>query len=194
MLERGTLRTEMEGPGITLTPGFGIVRRTIPDNGIRVAEFLPEILAYHQDRGTQTLDLTYSHPIGRPEDVVFPSPDQEEDPTHVPFQVRTRSEGTVSTQTTVIEGTGVHGVVPLTQVSTLTAPEDGHVFMEVHPRTPPPSPSLSPLLLAGEDRNCPGEQSLRRRADIRSRRQHVGHYLGECYLTLPADLYQCQEA
>jgi hypothetical protein len=77
----------MEGPGITLTSGFGIVRRTIPDNGICVAEFLPKILAYHRDRGTQTLDLSqiYSHPTGRPEDVVVPSPNQKEDPTHVPF-------------------------------------------------------------------------------------------------------------
>jgi hypothetical protein len=32
----------MEGPDITLTPGFGIVRRTIPKRGICVAEFLPK--------------------------------------------------------------------------------------------------------------------------------------------------------
>jgi hypothetical protein len=75
---------------------------------------------------------------------VVPSPDQEEDPTHVPFQVHTRSEGAVSTQSTDSKGTGVPGVEPLTQVFTLTAPEDAYVSTEVHPRTPPPSPSLSP--------------------------------------------------
>jgi hypothetical protein len=137
----------------------------------------------------------YSYPTGRPEDVVVPSLDLEEDPTHVPFQVRTRDEGAPSTQTTGGEGAGVREVEPSNQVSTSTAPEDVHCSMEVHPRTPPHSPSLSPpVLLVGKDRGCPGEQSPRRRADIRSCRQHVGHYLGECYLTLPGDLYLCQEA
>jgi hypothetical protein len=124
----------MEGPDIVLSPRIGNVRRTVPENGIRVSEFLPEILAYHRTRGTKTLDLTriYSFPNGRPDDVVVPPSDAEEDPTHVPFQVRDRSGGT-PLQLTDASGSGVHGVEPLAQVSTPAAPDAAHDSMVVHP-------------------------------------------------------------
>jgi hypothetical protein len=151
----------MEGPDIVLSPRIGNVRRTVPENGIRVSEFLPEILAYHRTRGTRTLDLSriYSFPNGRPDDVAVPPSDAEGDPTHVPFQVQDRSEDT-PLQLTDARGSGVHGVEPLAQVSTPAAPDAAHDSMVVHPRTPPPSPPMSPISTISR-----GRSRLPRRVD-----------------------------
>jgi hypothetical protein len=144
----------MEGPDIVLSPRVGNIRRTVPENGIRILEFLPEILAYHRDKGTRALDLKriYSFPTGRPDEVAVPP--TEEDPTHVPFQVRDRSEGTPTLQTDGRES-GVHGVEPITQVSAPAAPDAAHDSMVVHPRTPPPSPPMSPPSTISRGRSRP---------------------------------------
>jgi hypothetical protein len=158
----------MEGPDIVLSPRIGNIWRTVPENGIRILEFLPEILAYYRDRGTRALDLTriYSFPTGRPDEVAVPPTDAEEDPTHVPFQVRDWSEGTPTLQTDG-RGSGVHGVEPITQVSAPAAPDTAHDSMVVHPRTPPPSPPMSPPSTISR-----GRSRLPRRVDAPA----PGHY------------------
>jgi hypothetical protein len=85
-------------------------------------------------------------------------------------------------------------VEPSAQVSASTAPVDTPMPMNVPPRTPPPSPSLSPPRTISQGRSRLREQSTRCQADIRSRRQHAGHYLKEFWPTLPTDLHLRQEA
>jgi hypothetical protein len=47
----------MVGPDITLSPGFWVTRQSIPNNGVRVSELLPEIIAYHRNQNMQVLNL-----------------------------------------------------------------------------------------------------------------------------------------
>lgn len=48
----------MPGPAMTLTPGYGLTRRSVSNDGVRVGDFLPQILAYHRRRNNSTLELS----------------------------------------------------------------------------------------------------------------------------------------
>jgi hypothetical protein len=64
--------------------------------------------------------------------VAVPPSDAEEDPTHVRFQIRDRSEGTPTLQMDG-RGSGVHEVEPITQDSAPAAPDTAHDSLVVHP-------------------------------------------------------------